>query len=109
MHDKIDYIQYLFNFGVDLRFQCKGKPVMIAEVLMRDNKMTDICKSLGSRETLPFYSLINRNNFNEGIYVTFSSQEKCVEAEDTNDQYAVRKTRFKIICNRQQQTNVRVI
>ncbi len=109
MHNKIDYLQYLFNFGENLNFQCNGKTAMIVEVLIREDKPTDICKVLAEKDILPFYSLINKNNFNEGIYVTFYSNEKCGESDDSSDASSTRKTRFKIICNKQQSNVIHLI
>ena len=92
---------YYFNFGESHNNQCKNQSIAVSEVLNVLDELTDTCEILGKIESRNVY-LIDNNNPLLGIYVEYGDGDLCSNSEDLNSFNTPRKTRFKLICSKDQ-------
>ena len=92
---------YYFNFGESHNKQCKNQSVAVSEVLNVLDELTDTCEILGKTEDRNVY-LIDNNNPLLGIYVEYGEGDLCTNSEDLASYNTPRKTRFKLLCSKDQ-------
>lgn len=96
---------YYFNFGQNHNQKCKGQSVGVTEVLEVLKQPTDTCEVLGRTEHKEF-SLIDKNDPNKGIYVTYSGGDRCTNGDNPAENGKPRRSRFMLVCSSQQDENV---
>jgi hypothetical protein len=92
---------YYFNFGESHNKKCKEQNVAVTEVLNVLSELTDTCEILGKTESRNVYLIDNTKPY-LGIYVEYGDGDLCTNSEDITQNNLPRKTRFKLLCSKEQ-------